>query len=176
MVLEKLIVFVAAVHSSLMKHFVRWASHKFPLCSFLSKEPTTKVVAAAMLGLPMPEFPSLFDLLTGCIDCQSKAHGQQIELKRFNSFVREQLRTISAGDEEGMSENASQAIRAAQSVLAGVNLRSCDCEEDVGEFRSFTHATCLSLPSQTLFVERGVKRQRKLPLLIGQSNTDLAWP
>jgi len=175
--LDKLIVFVTAAHASLCKHFIRWVSHKMLPAALMSEGPLAKAVAAAMLNEPMSEFPSLHSPLSGFACFESTAHGRKIELSGFNKFLRQQMGLVSAEDEDGMLHCAPQALRAARSVLDGIDLCSMNHDGDIGQFRCCMHVAHLSLPSQTSFVKRGVKDAKEVSLTdaVDLSNTGHAW-
>jgi len=175
--LDKLIVFVTAAHASLCKHFIRWVSHKMLPAALMSEGPLAKVVAAAMLNEPMPEFPSLYNPLSGFAYFESTADGRKIELGAFNKFLRQQMSLVSAEDEDGMLHCTPQALRAARSVLDGIDLCSMNHDGDIGQFRCCMHVAHLSLPSQTSFVKRGVKDAKEVSLTdaVDLSNTGHAW-
>ena len=71
---------------------------------------------------------------------------------RFNRFVRDKI--ASAGVAR---EHTPAAQQAAHAMLQGMDLRSTDCSGNDGTFVNLMHSKHLSLPSQTQFVESGVK-------------------
>ena len=163
--LDKMKVFIGAARDSLFKHFDRWVSHKLLPSALLSELPIAQVVAAAMLHLPMPSFPTLYNRLSGRTDYKSKAHAnRKIELRSFDKFLREQMSSLhDMDDDDDILHYSPQAIEAAHRVLAGIDLRSFDYEDqDNGELRCYMHTTYLALPSQTQFVERGVKDAKEV--------------
>jgi len=182
--LHKLTIFMKLAHASLMKHFNRWLNPSMLPAALLSETPIAQVVAAAMLQVPMPKFESIYDKNSGFYPYVSTAHfGHTIELKSFYNFVRKQIEVADAdGDDR---EYTQLAIQAAQRVLTGVDLRSYDydCPEH-GAFRRIMHKKYLAVPSQTQFVESGVKdakyvsatdrsEQTRTNMAIVRSNTPL---
>jgi len=61
--MEKLKTFVGSSHANLHKHFSRWIGCSLLPVALMSESPTAKVVAAVMLGLPMPTDAELGDVV-----------------------------------------------------------------------------------------------------------------
>ena len=155
--LHKLTIFMKEAYSSLMKHFNRWVAPALLPAALLSEKHVAQVVAAAMLQVPMPRFESIFNPLSGFCNFKSEAHlGRTIELKSLYNFIRKQIEVAEANGDG--REHTQDAIHAAKLVLTGVDLRSFDYQDEQhGAFRRSMHSTYLPIPSQTQFVESGVK-------------------
>jgi len=157
--MNKLNIFGREAISSLHKHFPRWISHKLLPAALLSEGPTAKVVAAAMLGLDMPTF----DASDGVVDDRrtsgklyfiSNAHGVEINLLKFDTFIRTQMETSVNG------EYTPLARAAAEQVINKVKLREINYSDDHGELRWYMHSTFLPVASMLQFVESGVKEAK----------------
>ena len=160
--LQKLKAFIAHAKESLDKHFGRWIDASLLPAALMSEAPISSVVAAVILNQPRPAFADRCGHVTGNIDCDSTAHGRKICLRLFDIFLRKRMDIIN-GDNEVV--HSPQAIATAQLVLAGVDFRCFDYEDEDeanGALRLHMHSTYLPLASQTQFVESGVKEARNV--------------
>lgn len=157
--MTKLSVFIKEVNDSLDKHFNRWVRPVLLPAAMLSEEPLARVVGAATLGQDFPSFDTTATVsnqlsLIGFIYFRSAAHKRRICLVLFNKFLRERL-----GHDIVCTQEANAA---AQLIVDKVNLQSFDYEGDNGAIRLHLHETYLPLPSQTQFVESGVKEAKNV--------------
>jgi len=158
--LDKLKLFITASAESLHKHFAKWLSTKLLPAALLSEPPTAKVIAAVILGVDMPSFqddPTQSvvneERLSGFILFKSTTHrGNTFCLKAFNKFIRSKVATL-----DNTAGYSHESKLAAQLLLAGIDLRTKDYTQAHGPLLYHMHCKYFSVPSQTQFVETGVK-------------------
>ena len=117
------------------------------------------MIAAVILGVDMPSFQddpaqsvANEERLNGFIRFQSTTHRDcRFCLKAFNKFIRSQVWLDNAA---GYSQESKLA---AELLLAGIDLRTKDYTQVHGPLLYHMHCKHHSLPSQTQFVETGVK-------------------
>jgi len=153
---KKLDLFMRASTESLHKHFMRWLSPKLLPAAMISEPGIAKVVAAIILKTAMPTAETfgastVHDASNQRHYFDSEAHSQRIDLNKFDRFVRDAI--------DDNQECSPLALQAADGLLRGVDLRNKDCSEgsDHRPLRMQLHYKHCSLPSQTQFVESGVK-------------------
>jgi len=157
--LNKLKVFVHEANDSLQKHFPRWLSNKLLPAALLAEGPTTKVVAAAMLGHGMPTFESHEGVIddrrtSGKLYFKSETHKVEINLLKFDKFLQNHmLKTI-------VGECTPLARAAAERLCGGAKLREINCTDAHGKIHWYMHATFLPVASMLQFVESGVNEAK----------------
>jgi len=157
--LNKLNIFMREAVDSMEKHFKRWVGRDLLPAALLAEGPVAKVTAAVILGRDFPTFQSSDTVsnqlrLTGKINFVSAVHKRRFCLKHFDKFIRERIDAAVVCSQE--------AIAAATLILDGVDLRAFDCDGPHGRIRFEMHSTYLPLPSQTQFVESGVKEAKNV--------------
>ena len=150
----KLELFVKASQDSLQKHFSRWMTPKMLPSALLSEPPLAKVVASVMLKADAPSNAALAPEvlphpIAGEMQFMSAAHGRVINVKALDRFIRQNV------DDD--AEHAAADQQAADALLQGLNLRDKDYTNNHGDIRLRMHRKCPPCPSQTQFVESGVK-------------------
>jgi len=174
--LDKLLIFLNAAHASLHKHFSRWLSPKLLPMALLSEAPATRVVANIILGKPKPTVAeygntATYNVLSGKLHVKSIAHGCDVELHLFDRFIRKRLEvgivTTADNDDEvpiASKDYSAQAKHAAELVCQGFDMRDQDYTAGTHnvDVRLSMHKANLALPSQTQFVETGVKEAKNV--------------
>ena len=143
---KKITLFLGFIRRSIEKHFSEWTSRLFFL-GIWSDQPMAKVFARTILG-------NVEDVRSELYFC--KFHKRYIDLPKFNSFIRSKV-----SDETIMQTRALPCIQnnaaAVQLVSIGVSLWECTTIKPLQDFRTLFLYQYSSLPTNTQFVERGVK-------------------
>jgi len=155
--LNKLNLFGRGAYSSLHTHFTRWLTTPLLPAALLSEPPTAKIVAAVMLGVDRPPMDNEQDVvnherMTGSIKFNSKTHGTTICMVLLDRFLRRKVKEL-----DNSAGYTQESKLAAQLVLDGLDLRRKDYSGPQGPLLQHMHTKYYSLPSQTQFVETGVK-------------------
>ena len=157
--LNKLHIFVREARDSLEKHFGRWIRSSLLPAALLSETPLARVVACAMLSRQwdntLATDPDVVYIVGGQQHVfNSCVHKRKIDLERFGSFIRDRL--------EAGAAHTQEALAAAELIVSKIDLRRFDYDGTNGGIRFQMHSTYLPLPSQTQFVESGVKEAKNV--------------
>jgi len=151
---KKVLLYMNASLESLDKHFTRWISPKLLPAALMSESPTAKIVASIILKTSMSTLESFGNAVTSdawgqTIHFDSEAHRQVINIRALDTFLCNRV--------DVDCEYIQLARNGASALLQDRSLRAKDCRSDIGGLLFCLHKKYLSLPSQTQFVETGVK-------------------
>jgi len=144
--MDKLKTFVSSSHANLHKHFSRWVGYSLLPVALMSESSTAKVVAAVMLGLPMPTDAELGDV----VYCQGSQNTYfhsnvnsdcgRINMKGLYKFLQEKFQQNDDDTFIPMALYATHLLRNDNDLRN----KECDLEASVhGEFYlSYTALTC----------------------------------
>lgn len=165
---KKLEVFGKAAQDSLHKHFGRWVKSSLLPAALMSEAPLATVVAGVMLK-ETPNHLIPCDPLSGFRYYESNVHKRKVDVAKFHRFLTRRLSLI-----EDDGDYVPGATAAAQIVHNGGDMRSFECNGEVGAVRLEMHSTYLPLACQTQFVESIVK-EAKLVAQTDRSEQHRSW-